>query len=450
MRHSLAARIFASLLLVGLLCFGSLLWYLHNTRDELRYSTLLLQAQEIAQGFTASSDFNVLPKQYAGGELFYTLYDAQGAVLWHSPDLPRPLRMRSGTLDEALRPLRLKSFRGHGHIVGVPVRLADGATLIVSKRDTLERGLIEALLQTRLLHSVIALPLFLLLTGLILWGLMRWTLRPVRRATALAAQIHPDHPERRIPLAHLPKEVLPLAQAANLALDRLDRALTTQKQLGADAAHELRTPLTVLDLLLQRMRHEGTADWPLIEQEMQRLRRLVGQLLTLSRRDHAAHVCPEAPTIVSSLSRLTREAVASLIPLFEQQQRDLEADILDGVPVKGDPDALRDAIRNVVENALLHGQGTVTVRLYLEGQGRPVLDVSDAGPGVPGHMREAIFQRFHKGRQDSAGSGLGLAIARQALHSAGADIYFVSGATCTVRMCFPSNEEDGQLAPRNA
>ncbi len=438
-RRSLASRVFAALLLVSMMGFGSLLWHLYDTRDQLRYSTLLLQAQEIAHGMTASSDLNSLPHEYAGGELYYTLYDAQGKALWHSDNLPRPLRMRPGTLDEALKPMQLTSYRGRGQIIGVPVQLSDGTTLIVSKLDTLERNLIDALLQTRLLHGLLVLPLFLLLTALIVWGLMRWTLRPVRQAAALAAEISPDEPEHRIPLAHLPKEVLPLAQAANLALDRLGQALATQKQLVADAAHELRTPLTVLDLRLQKMQHEGKADWPAIEQEMQRLRRLVGQLLTLAQRDHAAHA--GGPV---SLSRLTRETVASLIPLFEQQRRELCADIEDHVQAAGEANALRDAIRNVVENALAHGRGTVCVRLSRAQDGGAVLDISDEGPGVPAHLRETVFQRFHKGRQDGAGSGLGLAIARQALHNAGAEIRFLDILPCTVRMRFPAASENCQ------
>lgn len=441
-RRSLAQRVFGALLLVSMLGFGSLLWHLYNTRDELRYSTLLLQAQAITDGLTASSDMSQLPQEYAGGELYYTLYDAQGVALWHSDNLPRPLRMRPGTLDEALKPMRLKSYRGHGKVIGVPVPLADGTTLIVSKLDTLERNLIDALLQTRLLHGLLVLPLFLLATALIMWALMRWTLRPVREAAALAAGISPDAPERRIPLAQLPREILPLAQAANQALDRLGHALATQKQLVADAAHELRTPLTVLDLRLQKMQHEGKADWPSIEQEMGQLRRLVEQLLTLARRDHAAPAPMAGKTI--SLSRLTRETIASLVPLFEQQQRELHADIQDQVLVAGDADALRDAIRNVVDNALAHGRGTVSVRLRRVLDGGALLDIADQGSGVPPSLRQTVFLRFHKGRQDSTGSGLGLAIARQALQAAGADIQFLDTLPCTVRMRFPPPSENRQ------
>lgn len=443
-RHSLASRILAALLLVSLLGLGSLLWHTYDTREELRYSTLLLQANEIAHGLTAESDLSQLPQQYAGGTLYYTLYDADGKAVWHSDNIRRPLRMRGGTLEEAAKPLQLSSYRGRGQIIGVPVILSDGATLIVSKQDNLERSLIDALLQTRLLHGLIALLPFCLITALIIWGLMRWTLRPVRQAAALASEISPDTPQRRIPLRHLPKEILPLAQAANLALDRLGQALVTQKQLVADAAHELRTPLTVLDLRLQKMQHEGNADWPAIEQEMQRLRRLVEQLLALARQDYALHQQPTSTAV--SLSRLTRETIASLIPLFEQQGRPVEADIEDKIFVRGEADALRDAIRNLLENALQHGQGTVCIRLQRGSAGEVMLDISDEGKGIPLEAQDEYFQRFRKGRQGSAGSGLGLAIARQTLLNHGADIRFISTTPCVVRMYFPVTSENSQSA----
>src|SRR5690606_24276563 len=108
----------------------------------------------------------------------------------------------------------------------------------------------------------------------------------------------------------------------------------------------------------------------------------------LARRDHALH--SSATDDVVSLSRLTREVVASLIPLFEQQEREVQADIQDQVFVGGDADALCDAVLNIVENALAHGQGTVAVRLYRAQDGAALLDISDEGPGVPAHLRETV------------------------------------------------------------
>src|SRR5690606_39065925 len=91
--RSLEHRILMSLLLVLLLGFGSLALYLYDTRDELRRGIMFMQASEIAAGFTAASDVSELPSEYAGETLSYTLYAADGALLWHSDNLQRPRRL---------------------------------------------------------------------------------------------------------------------------------------------------------------------------------------------------------------------------------------------------------------------------------------------------------------------------------------------------------------------
>ncbi|MGE0800555.1 MAG: hypothetical protein AB7G13_10745 [Lautropia sp.] len=94
--------------------------------------------------------------------------------------------------------------------------------------------------------------------------------------------ITPDNLQR-IPLDALPREMLPLACAANLALERLSQPLAAEKRLVADAAHEPRTPLTVLDLRPQKARMDGHSDWSAIDSDMQQLHQLTEQLLRLAR-----------------------------------------------------------------------------------------------------------------------------------------------------------------------
>jgi len=431
--RSLERRILLSLLLVFTLGFGSLALYLYDTRDELRRSVMFIQASEIASGLDAESDFSSLPREYAGGELSYTLYSAQGEVLWRSDNLQRPRRMRLGTLEDETRLFRLPVRSGR--VINVPVRLADGSVLMVAKEDRMEREIIGSLLQARALRGLILLlPFCLAAACLILW-LLHWTLRPVRRAAGLAAEIGPEKPGLRIPLDKLPREILPLAQAANDGLDRLAAAFETEKQIVADAAHELRTPLTVLDLRLQKNRLEGTADWPAIECEMQQVRHLVDQLLALARQEQPQARLRQAAS-VAPISRVVREAVASMLPLFETRGRRIRAAVPDRLQARGDADLLREAIRNVLENALFHGGGTVTVTLYHADQRGAALDITDEGPGVPLENQADMFVRFRKGAQGGEGAGLGLAIARQTLLNAGGDIRFVGAGPCVVRMWF--------------
>lgn len=430
---SLERRVLIALLAVFVLGFCSLAIYLYDTRDELRRSLMFIQAEEIASGFSAASDPALLPSHYAGAELSYTLYSPTGEPLWHSGNLERPRRLRNTTMKDELRIFR-RPVRS-GLVINVPVRLPDGHVLMVAKNDQRERAQIGALLQTRLLRGLlILLPFCLLAAGLILW-LLKWTLRPVRLAASLATDIGSDNPERRIPLNGLPREIQPLAHAANLGLERLAIAFAAEKRMVADAAHELRTPLTVLDLRLQKSRAEGVIDWPAVEQDMRHMRRMVHQMLTLAREEQSESKQRQFAAR-THLSRITREAVALMMPLLEAQGRVIEAEIDDELHVRGEPDRLRDAIRNVIENALFHGQGRVSLWLRRADGDEALLDVRDQGPGVPPQAREAMFQRFRKGRQHSAGSGLGLAIVKQTLLNSGGDIGFVGTSPCVLRMRF--------------
>ena len=430
-RRSLRWRLLTAMLLVFALGFGNLAIYLYGTRDALRRSVLTIEAQVIADGFTATSNPTSLPRRYAGGELSYSLYAADGRLLWMSENLQRPRRLKQ--LNDDSRWMRWSTFSGR--VVSVPVRLADGATLMVAKEDSLERKVLGDLLTARLHHSLLLMvPIGLVSLGLILL-LLHWTLRPVRVAARLARQIGPADPMQRIPLERLPSEIKPLAAAANSALDRLATAFAAERRFVADAAHELRTPLTVLDLRLQAGRRNDQMEWAALEMEMQYMRRLGGQLLELARQEGEAAENSETAQLVN-LSRTTREASAALLPLFEARGRVLEADIAEGCECKGSPGQLREALVNLLTNALVHGKGTVHVRLY-RSDSQLLLEINDQGTGVAHEEREAMFLRFRKGNQSNEGTGLGLAIVRQIVHNAGGRVMFVDAATTTVQVSIP-------------
>lgn len=430
---SLRWRILVALLLVFALGFGNLAVHLYGTRDELRRTVLAIQARAVSEGLSLTSDFSALPLTYAGGELAYTLYSADGEALWFSGNLDGPRRLRTPQPDREVSWWRW-SPQG-GQVINVPVPLEGGATLMVRRNDVQEREMLDGLLLERLHQSlVIMLPLGLLSVALLLW-LLSWTLRPVRHAARLARGIGPSDPARRIPLDDLPREIHPLAEAANRALDRLAKAYAAEQRFVADAAHELRTPLTVLDLRLQDARNSHQPDWPALELEMRHMRRMVGQLLALARQEGVVDESGGAER-VAKVSRVTREATAALLPLFEAQGRGITADIEDGLLCRGNADELREALINLLENALVHGAGDVRVTLQEQGQD-VILDVADQGSGVPVDEQASMFQRFRKGRQGSDGTGLGLAIVRRIVENADGQVGFVSGQPSTLRIVLP-------------
>jgi two-component system sensor histidine kinase QseC len=124
-----------------------------------------------------------------------------------------------------------------------------------------------------------------------------------------------------------------------------------------------------------------------------------------------------------------REAAATVVPLMEAQGRRLEVDVPDSVPMRGRADDLRDMARNLLDNALIHGTGTVTATIAAAtgADGFVNIEVTDEGPGVPPGQEESIFERFRRLNTETPGSGLGLAIVRQVARSHGGDARFVPG-----------------------
>ncbi|MGG4606478.1 sensor histidine kinase [Paenalcaligenes sp. Me131] len=433
-RASLRRRLLLSFGLVFLLGLAAVVLYLLDARDQIRRSVIYIQAQELGKGLSAQSSPAELPDYYAGSPMAYTLYDATGELLWYSGFLDRPLKLKHYEARNWLHFSHPSWRKASGRLISIPVVLTDGATLMVSKEDRMERELLDTLFHAQFIRSLFVLLPFGVLGMVLAWFLLQWALRPVQRAARLASSIGPQSPELRIPLETLPVEIRPLAHAANLGLERFANAYEKEQQVLADAAHELRTPLTVLDLRLQRYRVEGKADWQAIDGELKQLSRLVGQLLLLARQEQDIERQQHA-TSSTRLTRVVRETVLGLLPLFDAANRSIHVHLQEHVEVKGQESLLRDAIRNCIENALLHGKADVMVRLYTVG-GQAVLDIQDQGAGVPIEKWEAMFERFQKAQSDSEGSGLGLSIVRRILRNAGGDACFVSTQPCTIRLYF--------------
>jgi two-component system sensor histidine kinase QseC len=182
---------------------------------------------------------------------------------------------------------------------------------------------------------------------------------------------------------------------------------------------------------LQRARH-GECDWPSIDRDLAQMNRLVNQLLDLARKENAGRGGPGASRPIVNLSRLAREACAMILPMAEAQGRSLAVTLPDNLPVRGDADDLRDAVRNLLENAVQHGNGTIRLIAHLAATAI-TLQISDEGPGIPSGEEEAIFNRFHKDKS-SPGSGLGLAIVREVIRAHGGHVAVRPGAGCVVEV----------------
>lgn len=273
-------------------------------------------------------------------------------------------------------------------------------------REVGEEKLMDGFVRNFLHHVFWAFP-----TGAaVLLAVSAWTirtsLRSVRTASDQAAAITPGVSGVRLPLEGLPSEVLPLVTATNAALDRLEKGFEVQRQFTADAAHELRTPLAILSAGLEAL--PPSAEVERLRLDAERMNRLVSQLLRVARLDAQ----PVDLSGVIDLGEVAGEVVERLAPWAARGGRSLAFEPAGApVPVRGDPDALGDAIRNLVENAIAHSPDgeEVTVRVGAEG----AVFVTDNGPGVPEALKARIFERFWRSRErrsSGVGAGLGLAI----------------------------------------
>ena len=159
------------------------------------------------------------------------------------------------------------------------------------------------------------------------------------------------------------------------------------------------------------------------------MNRLVDQMLDLARKEHGGRVISDRTEI--NLSRVAREAAASLLPLVEARGRTLIVELPDMLRTSGVADDLRDAVRNVLENAILHGQGQIRLRGE-QSDRSAVLTISDEGTGV----NDAMFERFRKSSM-SSGSGLGLAIVREVVRSHGGEAACFPGQASSIRIMLP-------------
>jgi two-component system, OmpR family, sensor histidine kinase TctE len=448
--QSLRWRLTLAMLLVFVLGLGAAaifsIWEVSRAEERAHERSLQNQARELLAALRTTAGRAAAIVLPPGREeafrrpdtLFaYTLYDAAQRPIALSPNLAKPLPYLEVSGQNDFGPLQTLN---PARRAALAARAPDGYMLVVARNLLDEETHAKIFLDELSEFSLVFVPFGVISLALI-WLIGGWSLRPLARASREAMTIGSANPSGRISLDGLPHEIRTLVNAVNGALERLDRAYTAQRRFTADAAHELRTPLAVLSLRLQQAKLEAAVDWPVVERDLAQMGRLIAQLMDLARKEDPARVEDPTGLCPLNLSRLVREAAAIMLPLAEQGGRPLEVEAPDIVPVHGRPDDLRDAIRNLLDNALVHGEGTVRVRVGEDSDhaDRQVLvEVVDQGMGIPDELKEAVFDRFRKAVLTSPGAGLGLAIVRQVVRAHGGEVCVWPGPGCSIRISLPA------------
>jgi signal transduction histidine kinase len=306
----------------------------------------------------------------------------------------------------------------------------------------------QTLLEVLLIGTVLAI----LAAGLAAWFSTLQALHPLGDVTETALQItSADDLSRRIPYHGSPKdEVGQLVTAFNQTLSRLENLFHTQRRFLADVGHELRTPLTVIKGnvgLMRKIKDFDEESLVTIEDEVDRLTRMVGDLLLLAQAESGkiplVHETVELDTLLLE--------VLNQMQVLARDRVKLNLGSIDQVLVCGDRDRLKQVVVNLVGNAINYTPkgGDITVALG-KVVNRAQLTVTDNGPGVPPEDLPHIFERFYRGeksrtrQKDGKGFGLGLSIAYWIVRNHGGRIEVTStlGKGSTFCVWLPLAEGD--------
>jgi len=245
-------------------------------------------------------------------------------------------------------------------------------------------------------------------------AIFRRALRPLRQASEIAAGIGPARPGVRLPIEEIPREVRPLVSAVNQGLDRLEEGFRIQRDFTADAAHELRTPLSILRTRIDMLDDQTMRQ--ALRQNVEGMAHIVSQLLDIAELDTIV-IDPGEKADLQSVAAGVAEFVA---PLALAQGKDIAlSGSTEPVWVKGNPEMLGRAIRNLAENAINHTTAGSTVEFIVERDG--TVSVLDHGPGIGEGEHSLIFRRFwRRDRRKPGSTGLGLSIVQRIaeLHAA--------------------------------
>jgi two-component system, OmpR family, sensor kinase len=368
-----------------------------------------------------------------GDESFSQILTPQGRVL-DSSLAPgsgaalAPAEASRAASETVLIDRAVAGIEDEARILARPAQGPDGTLVVVAGASTEDRqealaGLLGAFL--------VGAPLALLLASLLGYYLARRSLAPVEAMRRRAAEITLERSGERLPLPVSEDEVHRLGRTLNEMLDRLEASLERERVFVADASHELRTPLSVLRAELElaqrpgRSREEMSAALASASAEVDRLSQLAEDLLVLAR--------SEGGRLPLRRERVdARELLTRVCKRFEgragRSGRRIVVEAPARVELTLDPLRVEQALGNLVDNAIRHGQGEIRLSATtMDGAVR--IEVSDDGRGFPDAFAARAFERFTRADagRTGAGAGLGLAIARAIARAHGGDAEIASG-----------------------
>lgn len=268
--------------------------------------------------------------------------------------------------------------------------------------------------------------------------------RPVEELAEAAGRLGTGDP-RPVGRRYGVSELDQVADGLDSAARRVTTLLTADRELAIDASHQLRTPLTALSMRLEEMiasadepevvREEGTAAL----HQAERLADVVTQLLSPARRVAAGSAA------LISVDKIVLQQITEWAPAFRRAGRKIVLVGESRLQAWVTPGGLAQVIATLLDNALMHGKGTVTIR-RTRAERSVVIEVEDEGEGVPAELVSRIFERSVSGRPE--GTGLGLALARTMAAADGGRIVLARRRPPVFAVFLPTNPPGGTSKTR--
>jgi signal transduction histidine kinase len=398
-----------AVLLFGLSLFQYL--YFRSNLDASINQALRARASEAVAGVRlgqpiAAAESRPLRDQ---GEAFVQVLDRRGRILDTSAGLGhRPLLSASELARSFAHPVLVERHES-SRLFATPARTDAVVVVGVSLAQR------EKALETLNAVLLIGGPVALILASVIGYALAAGALRPVERMRARAATISSGELDARLPLPESIDEIYRLGSTLNEMLARVEHGVERERAFVTDASHELRTPLAVLKAELEVALHPDGSPGDMraavasAVEEADRVITVAEDLLVLARaHDTGLQLTTQTLDVDALLDDLTRRFGTSATRVG----RRLVAQPAPGVRLTADPLRVAQALDNLVDNALRHAQGTVTISVVTARAGVE-LHVTDEGAGFPPEFLDSAFERFTRADPARArgGAGLGLAIA---------------------------------------
>jgi signal transduction histidine kinase len=405
----MAALILTMCSFVGVLWFGSRQDAVVTTQAQLRKLTELLQdglrfdsAGVPRKPVSLPSDLSWVFHDFAA-DVKYRILDRSGGVVMSSENEAIALAPPGRPFDSTLGSFTLSSGGETLAVATVPV--VQGVQTYYTEVAISQRfaALMQALSARIRVGDILQFALAsVALATLVVYFTLRRVLKPLRQTSAAAARIDAHTLSKRLSTQNLPMEFLPVVDAFNLTLDRLEKGYAVQRAFLASAAHELKTPLALIRAQVDMGHSTGRK---VLLQDIDRMARQVNQLLHLAEASETQNYVFESVDV----GAVAEDVADYLRPLAEC--RLVYVDILcvpGSVLLQADRGALFMLLKNLVENAIQHSPVSGIVGVTVD---TDHLYIRDEGPGITADELPKLFKRFWRGpMRRNEGAGLGLSI----------------------------------------